>query len=238
MINEKQFANEYNYFWHDILPMSSLFVSQINSSLYQKIAEPYRSYNQPDFRFFLSHLSFNIFKYAHEKEIQISDIMEDYDCLSPILLTTFNQLNFYRSDELDLKQLVKSEYNEVSYYAHFLYSYFVDNNVSKLIITPLFQGCGFHKHCYGDVLCDSTIYEIKTVDRNFKSVDLIQIIIYCALNYGSRQYNIESVGLINPLLGRVFKMELHDFTHYLSGKDPQKLFNEIINFLSLTENSK
>jgi len=100
-----------------------------------------------------------------------------------------------------------------------------------LTIQPRFKGCGILNSCYGDFLCDDCLYEVKMVDRNLRSVDLRQILIYCALNYQSRQFKINTACVINPRRGIAFRFDLENLAQRIARKNSAELFHQISDFL-------
>ncbi|HKV08075.1 MAG TPA: hypothetical protein VJ725_08065 [Thermoanaerobaculia bacterium] len=106
------------------------------------------------------------------------------------------------------------------------------NDPGLIVPRPSFAGCGLLSACHGDVLIGQTLYEIKSVDRGSHQPDLRQIVVYCALNFASPQYDIRRVGLLNPRRGTYFDSDLEWLIQNLSGKGSAELFYEILDFLS------
>src|SRR5262249_39484161 len=68
-------------------------------------------------------------------------------------------------------------------------------------LLPVFPGCGWVMECAGDVLAGSTLFEVKAGQRGFRSIDLRQMLVYCALNFAAKTYDISTVCLVNPRTG-------------------------------------
>jgi hypothetical protein len=85
--------------------------------------------------------------------------------------------------------------------------------------------------CYGDVLAQNTLYEVKIVDRKLRSTDIRQLLIYCALNYNSRQFDIQAVSILNPRRGVEYIFKLERLTERIANRTPADLFHEITDFL-------
>src|SRR5690606_22785783 len=114
-----------------------------------------------------------------------------------------------------------------------LEKYFKNQEESKpILIQPRFKGCGLLDSCYGDILVSPTLYESKMVERNLRSVDLRQLLIYCALNYRSKQYQISDVAVINARRGMLYHFELDYLAKRVSGRTAPELLHHIADFLT------
>lgn len=102
---------------------------------------------------------------------------------------------------------------------------------------PPFRGCGILMSCEGDLLCGTTLYEVKAGARNFRSVDLKQLLTYTALNYLSSEHEILSAGLVNPRQGVYFDLPLDELSLAVAGTSFAELALEITSYLSASETS-
>lgn len=109
---------------------------------------------------------------------------------------------------------------------------------AALELSPPFAGCGIIDACEGDIYFDDTLFEIKAGDRNFRSIDLRQILTYAALNYSQSKRKIDSVGLFNPRLGISFCMGLEELCLEVSGHSASHTLSEIIRAISSGEISR
>lgn len=103
---------------------------------------------------------------------------------------------------------------------------------SELIIRPTFQGCGFVDRSEGDILSGDTLYEVKSVERGFRSVDLYQLITYYSLSLSSSNKEIKKVGLVNPKKGVSFEIEVDHLCRQISGLISTELANLVISAIS------
>jgi hypothetical protein len=99
---------------------------------------------------------------------------------------------------------------------------------------PTFKGCGILDSCEADILCGDTLIEVKAGDRTFRAVDLRQVLAYCALNHVDKQYKIEGIAIVNPRHGVGSVFRLIDVVRGLAACGPTELFEQIIDFLTLT----
>ena len=113
-----------------------------------------------------------------------------------------------------------------------LQTYFEDYPIETIVIQPRFKGCGILDSCYGDILARKSLCEVKMVDRNLRSADMRQVLAYCALNYRSSQYEIDSVTILNPRRGLEFSFVVEELAERASGKNASELFHHITTFLS------
>ena len=103
---------------------------------------------------------------------------------------------------------------------------------TELVYQPTFRGCGIISDSFGDIIAGRTLYEIKTGDRPYRSVDLRQTLVYAALNYAARAYTITHLAILNPRLGTYLCFEVDNLTDQLAGKSSPQLFGDIIHFIS------
>jgi hypothetical protein len=104
-----------------------------------------------------------------------------------------------------------------------------------IVMQPRFRGCGILDSCYGDILAGSCLYESKMVDRNLRSADLRQLLIYCALNYRSHQYNIDRVAVLNVRRATVYEFAVDSLARRAARKSAPKVFHQIADFVSTFE---
>ncbi|MCK1398713.1 hypothetical protein IVB45_32055 [Bradyrhizobium sp. 4] len=102
----------------------------------------------------------------------------------------------------------------------------------KLEVKPRFAGCGIIDSCEGDVYCDGQLFEIKAGDRNVRSIDLRQLLVYAALNYSEGGRSIDSIGLFNPRIGTHFSSKLDEVCAEISGHPAAELLAEIVQVVS------
>lgn len=114
----------------------------------------------------------------------------------------------------------------------------VNVSIDDVVPEPVFAGCGFIDTCRGDVLVETTLFEVKAGDRLFRSVDVRQLVTYAALNLASRQHEIRQVGLFNPRVGIRATVDIDELCFEVSGKDAITLLTEIVVAISSGETSR
>jgi len=81
-------------------------------------------------------------------------------------------------------------------------------------------------------------FEVKTVDRSFRSADLRQLLTYTALNSVSKEDDINVVGLVNPRRGLSFEMPVSEICMDISGRSAENLFSMVVQVFSSGEISR
>lgn len=84
----------------------------------------------------------------------------------------------------------------------------------------------------GDLLIDKVLCEVKAGAGRFQGRDFRQVLIYAALNFQSRKYEIDSVCLVNPRRGIYLHEDINDLCFELAGAPAREVFAEIIDFVS------
>lgn len=115
---------------------------------------------------------------------------------------------------------------------------FFTNNADPIVTRPQFPGCGYIDMSEGDVVFGSTLFEVKTVDRMLRSVDLRQLLTYSALNSASNSYQVDSIAVFNPRRGIYAQFELDELCLEVSGKPSNVFLSEIVETVSSGEISR
>jgi hypothetical protein len=102
----------------------------------------------------------------------------------------------------------------------------------------MFTGCGFVDASEGDAIYGQTLYEIKTVERPFRSHDIRQTIVYAALNLAAGQFAISNIGLFNPRRGLYCDVNLDRVCLEISGRPTQELLALVVQAISSGEMSR
>lgn len=97
---------------------------------------------------------------------------------------------------------------------------------------PRFSGCGIVDDCEGDILVGKTLFELKNVERDFRLADIRQLLCYCALNFASKQYEIQSVAVINARSGQYYRIDLNELALTISGVSVSELLSEIVRYVT------
>ena len=104
--------------------------------------------------------------------------------------------------------------------------------MGRISPSPEFRGCGWLDECQGDFLSAGVLVEVKAGERSFRGIDIRQILIYCALNFAAKSYDISHMCLLNPRLGVFFGEPLERVCQELSGRTASEVLAEIVRFVS------
>lgn len=103
----------------------------------------------------------------------------------------------------------------------------------EVLFKPQVKGYSFIPDLVADISIDDSLFEIKTVNRNFKSSDLKQLFIYIALRQVSEKENWKYAGLYNPRKGTYCKFNIKSLIYNLTGgKTPNEAFENLLNGLN------
>lgn len=239
MINEKQMIERYSFFWKNVLPLHKLYIMNVNKNLTNRYQAEIGSVVSGRRRSFVSEVAFRLVKRFIEENEDFS-IERAEQKVEEVEKTTKERFRVYKDDEngiinkLDDHEMVEVLHLSMSLNA-FLNEIF---DKKEIIFYPQFHGCGFVDSCYGDIIVEDTLIEVKTVDRNFRINDFKQLIIYCSLNSVYGEFNIQRICLINPRKGKYFLGNIDDICIMLSGKPSLELFGEVVEFVSSGDLSK
>jgi len=237
MISEKQFSEQFSGFWNQCLPfLTPQVVGQMNLNGTPMpnwrgfVAKPLESVEDPANNDLVAETGFGIFVGARQSGKTVYSFGQG-TALEKVSLSAFRRIEALRRAEGKgkMKQLRGTE--DAMEIAIRLEDFFEHEGAQDLKIQPRFKGCGILDSCFGDLLSDKTLYEIKCVERNLRSIDIRQVLAYCALNYQSRQYDLDHICIVNPRRGISFRFSIETLSLQTSGKNSAELFHEIGDFL-------
>lgn len=214
MIGATRFASAYGSFWRNVTPTIDLFVRKINIELYERVEAPCDYQVDPSRSALVAETAFALFDIYSQLENDKSQFFERF--LQKATAEARRRLARLNAENID-DDLNQNELNAANELFSRLRSYFVTHHGNKLVVRPSFPGCGFVDRSEGDVIYDEALFEIKAVDRNFRSVDIKQLITYAALDYQSGSQPFQEIGIYNPRRGTEFEMGLDDVCLEVSG---------------------
>lgn len=234
MISERKLASSFTSFWRQLLPMGDACVRQMNLER-ERFIRPLETKlsNEANRRAIVNEMGFLQFKktvrngIVHEARVRKGELCEIAQDVRRYVSRLADPTGRTLLDEVTGPELAESEQ-----IAHRLRSFFSMQQKGGLIVSPEFQGCGMVQHCRGDALTSKTLYEIKSGERDFRLIDLRQVLVYCALNFLSKLYAFENICLVNPRLGVYYDSDIISLIRATSGKAPVEFFNEFIDFIS------
>lgn len=227
MISEITFSNNYSSFWRSIAPTLDIFVRRVNKTLYNRWGVPIGSQTPPHRRAYINELSFALFKHLSKNKIKQISEFDTTKNLNKISDSVYNYVTRFNSHHKELnRNLSRYEHIDILKQTNRLLDFF--HKRKDILINPEFTGCGIIDSCRGDVLVSPTLYEIKAGDRQFRSIDFKQLLTYCSLNFASKQFIINKIGIFNPRTGIFYEDDLVDICLEIGGTHPFDFLSLII----------
>ena len=224
MIGATRFAGAYGSFWRNMTPTIDLFVRKINIEFYERIEPPCDYDVDPSRSALIAETAFALFSERSRHHGDSADFLKRFAAKS--VAEARRKLARLNADNIG-DDLNENEMKAVQELFRRLSSFFVNRRRVALVVRPNFPGCGFVDRSEGDVIYDDTLFEIKAVDRNFRSVDIKQLITYAVLNHTSEKYFFRDIGLFNPRRGTEFRMSLDNVCVEVSGVSAIELLEMI-----------
>jgi hypothetical protein len=240
MISEKEFASGFTGFWGDCLPfLAPPLIAELNLSGVL-LTESGRDWVKPlgasrdtSRNDVIAEMAFGLFVAALQESTPVAALVTNAVRIKEVADAAVDRIQGLRRRSTEEPQKIPIPATEAFALAYRLEEYFEGRVPAEHItIQPRFKGCGILNSCYGDLFASKCLYELKCVDRNLRSVDLRQVLVYCALNYGSQQFDIAEVTILNPRRGIEFRFVVEDLASRVSGKTSAELFHQIRDFLS------
>jgi hypothetical protein len=237
LISETAFSHGFSSTWKVLAPATDLFVRKLNAALRQREFVPLKSSVPPDRRAFINEVAFQLFRLRSLG----SELSAGNDNLI-LAATESSRLTISRIERIPLTDIAGPTDDErtdvVAQLDRLLFFFRGVSRDTGLEVAPRFPGCGIIDACVGDVRCGETLYEIKAGDRNFRSVDVRQLLVYAALNKSADGPSLRQIGLFNPRTGLSFCMNLDDVCLEVSGTTSEELLTELIRVFSSGETSR
>ena len=214
MIGATRFAGAYGSFWRDVTPTIDLFVRKINLELSERVEPPQDYRVDPTRSALIAETAFALFDQQSRYDGDRTNFFENF--VERAAAEARGRLALLNVEHID-RVLSAEELNTVEELFHRLSLFFAERHGRRLVTRPSFPGCGFIDRSEADVIYDDTLFEVKTVERNVRSVDIKQLITYATLNHISGSYFIRDIGIYNPRRGTECSMGLDDVCLKISG---------------------
>lgn len=233
MINERIIAEKFSAIWKQNFPMlTPNFIKVFNETQVNSINLIAATINDGERYDLVSEASFNLSELVIKKNSTPANYISDKKSLSDLLENTAQSIwkkgGQFAADikltNLELKDLVQLTNNIVEF-IHF-------TKKEVVLFRPKLKGYGFIPDLEADLSIDDTLYEVKTVTRNFKSSDLKQLFIYLALKQVSEGSTWQYAGLYNPRKGTFVRFNVKKLIYNLSGGNtPNESFGRLLDGL-------
>lgn len=233
MISERDISEKFSAIWKQNLPlMTPSFMRVFNEAQIKKINKNPIPTSENVRYDIVAETSFNLSEIATIEDKKIKKIIKDSKRFKKIVSDTAKSIwttGNYKKKDLKLE---KSEVEEIQKICENTFEFIEKTKKKKVEFKPKLRGYSFIPDLEGDLSIDDTLYEIKTVNRNFKSSDLKQLFIYLALKQVSAEENWKYAGLYNPRKGTYCKFNVKSLIYNLTGgQTPNETFENLLNGL-------
>jgi hypothetical protein len=231
VISETFFASNYASVWRVLTPSMENFVRRWNMDGYEREWPPLATLSAPGRRGVVNEAGFIFFckLLARSKPVSKEQGAE-------LLIESFAESAAYvsgSSEPADAEEPALPERREAIAIAGRLHSKFSRPNRKLVQVSPNFKGCGIISACRGDVLVnDDQLFEVKSGDRPFRSVDYRQLAIYVALHFAERRKVLSSIHLLNPRRGTRIDVATETFAREVSGQSAVAFCQTVIDSFS------
>lgn len=234
MISERDISEKFSAIWKQNFPLlTPNFIRVLNDTQIVDINTT-KVISSEEIRYDLvSEAAFNLSEFSFLNKLSAYEAFTDIEQIRIIQKTAKSiwKSVTYSDSELAISEKEKQEIISIS------------NNILEFIqnlgggkniyFKPKLKGYSFIPDLYGDILIDDTLFEIKTVNRNFKSSDLKQLLIYIALRQVSDKKNWKYAGLYNPRKGYYCKFNIKTIIYNLTGgKTPNEALEQLLSGLN------
>jgi hypothetical protein len=234
------FCKMYSSFWKEVAPTTDMFVRRLNLGHYEREFPEMTIPTQATRRGFINEIAFAVFcqSVREGKGWPLGKLSqtEFNQAVASVRATTAREEVYgeIREDVFGPEEFLDVE-EQRNRLMRFL---FLNRSVERLVVEPVFPGCGIIDTGRGDLIASNILYEVKAGDRLFRSIDIRQLIMYGTLNHISKSFRIERVGLFNPRIGISATIPIDDLCFEISGKNSAELFAEIAAMVSSGEVSR
>ncbi|MCC5641201.1 hypothetical protein LC593_36440 [Nostoc sp. CHAB 5844] len=228
MIDAATFASLFNAFWRSAAPTCELFVRDVNIGKISRFDIPLAGKHSPLVAPFIAETGFSRFALMASQPELASDSDRLYELA---LRQAEKRLRGYQDADANPPTLTASDKSDAIAISDRL-AIFFRHPTKPIVLRPLFSGCGFVDNSEGDIRWGSTLFEVKSVERTFRSVDIYQLFTYYSLSVSEGNSDIDSVGIVNPKRGVSFEIDIEDLSREISGLSASNLADVVIRAIS------
>jgi len=230
MISERDLAEKFTDIWKQHFPLlTASYMKLFNEAKPKTINQEIITNHSEEIRYDLvSQLAFNIVEKVSSRKIEYTDAWKEKK-LKPIIEQTASEI--WRNGNLTYEDinLLEPEKIDCQKICNNIFEFLNKTTIKSSSFKPKFSGYGIISDLIGDLEIDDTLYEIKTVQRNFRSSDLKQLIIYLALSHVKGNKTWKYAGLYNPRKGIYCKFKVEKLIYDISaGKSTSESFKSLL----------
>lgn len=230
MTSAEEFAETYSAFWRDATPMLERYVRLTNLNV-GRFAPQVRSNTTSSRHAIISEAAFiNVRNHYIENGKCYEGDLTAHG-LSTASYEARERIGNLPGVNVDDRDLTPEEVAEGLAIGGSLCRFLGVRAPQEIVFEPGFRGCGFLDAARGDLLIGRTLFELKTVERPFRSVDIKQLLTYCALNAAAATYEIDAIGVVNPRRGIFFEDDLELISRRSNGLAASDLMHRIVEYV-------
>lgn len=231
-MNERDVAKGFSSHWEESFPLlSPNFITAFNEAYVQPIIDtrgvvkPVRFGGNPHNADLLAEFSFALAAAAHKVSVSVRSLSADEKASRRAFTAALDKIRARRTGGSVLPSDLSGRETREALRIARVYERFLDSRPANEAIefSPRLAGASVLGNCRADLSVGRTLYEVKTVNRNFHSVDLRQLIVYFALEAVGGTDRWQYGGLFNPRLGVFCRFSIDWLIVRLSGGRPPRL---------------
>lgn len=232
VISAERLARSQSSYWRELAPRMEPFVRAMNLGI-NRFAPPIPTEVPSERRAFVAELGFALFRNrattgARDWEGAVRQVTERIARLSGDPLS-------------EIAWPSKTEHDQANKLADKLSEFAQKRGRAwKLTIDPEIPGCGIVDRAAADFMIhrrrrriarrraeEQELFEVKAVDRPFRSEDIRQLLMYAAL-LSSANKTPERIGLVNPRLGTFAEWSPDELAQDIAGVSGSQLLHQIV----------
>ena len=165
----------------------------------------------------VAELAIHTTRLAMESDISMEKAYSDTELLQAAWRSSQELIDRYEGRKPTIEfDLTDNEKFEARALAYNFEEFFVHLK-GDIEFLPKIAGAGVIGECEADLAVGHTLFEIKTVNRNFQSKDLRQLLIYLALSCIAGEQRWSDAGLVNPRRAVWCSFSVEPFVRLISG---------------------
>lgn len=233
MISERNIAEKFSVVWKQNFPLLTPNFMRVFNETQINLINTHSVLTTEEIRYDLvSEAAFNLSELVIRNKITAIDYFSDNKNFNNLIEQTAKVI--WKTGSLlaeDIK-LTDYEFQEILKISDNTIEFITKTKKETIEFRPKLKGYGFIPDLEADLSLDDTLYEVKTVTRNFKSSDLKQLFIYLALRQVSEGINWKYAGLYNPRKGTFCVFNVKSLIYNLTGgKTTNEAFETLLNGL-------
>jgi hypothetical protein len=239
MISERTFAQSFDAFWHELLPLLTPRFMALFNEAYESILkdDAGRDFTVLPVRVeradIVAEFGFRAACIANLHKITVQNVFADTKLAASAESQALDLICRYEGSKPDeappLNDSEREEGLALALRYQNLYAAFPPNSVIQFC--PQLCGAGFLNPCEADLVINDTLIEVKTTKKKPSGKDLRQLTTYLALDSGAQNRGWTHIGIFNPRRGTLHRAHVDPLMLRLSGGKPRSdVFADLVSF--------